>query len=94
MPTKTTRNIKITDAGGRQRVTVTASRKQSVSAKIASSNRKPRVASAARAATVTAASTARRTLPPLYRDKKTGKTWSGRGPQPSWIVGDRKRYAI
>jgi DNA-binding protein H-NS len=34
-------------------------------------------------------------LPPLFQDVKTGKTWSGRGPQPAWLKqGLRKRGAV
>ncbi|WP_438391714.1 H-NS histone family protein [Caballeronia sp. DA-9] len=34
-------------------------------------------------------------LPPLYRDPKTGKTWSGRGREPSWIKGKKRdRFLI
>ena len=93
MPTKATKNIKITNKDGRHRIAVIPGRKTSVSAKIAATKRKPRFATVAKASTVTASST-RRPLPPLYRDKKTGKTWSGRGRQPLWIKGDRERYAI
>lgn len=34
--------------------------------------------------------------PALYRDPKTGATWSGRGRAPSWISGakDRSRFLI
>jgi DNA-binding protein H-NS len=33
---------------------------------------------------------------PKYRDPKSGKTWSGRGPAPAWLVGakDRTRFLI
>ncbi|HEX7682289.1 MAG TPA: H-NS histone family protein [Trinickia sp.] len=34
-------------------------------------------------------------LPPKYQDPKTGKTWSGRGKPPTWIVGkNRDRFLI
>lgn len=33
-------------------------------------------------------------LSPQYRDPTTGKTWSGRGRQPAWIVGDKESYKI
>ena len=33
-------------------------------------------------------------LSPQYRDPATGKTWSGRGRQPAWIVGDKESYKI
>jgi DNA-binding protein H-NS len=34
-------------------------------------------------------------LPPLYRDPKTGSTWSGRGKPPKWISGkNRERFLI
>lgn len=36
----------------------------------------------------------RRNPPPKYRDTATGKTWSGRGRTPRWIVGDKAQYAI
>lgn len=29
-----------------------------------------------------------------YRDPETGKTWSGRGRAPRWIVGDKTNYLI
>ncbi|HZZ10715.1 MAG TPA: H-NS family nucleoid-associated regulatory protein [Paraburkholderia sp.] len=34
--------------------------------------------------------------PPKYRDPKSGATWSGRGPAPSWLasVKDRTRFLI
>jgi DNA-binding protein H-NS len=34
--------------------------------------------------------------PPLYRDSKTGATWSGRGRAPGWLAGgkDRKKFMI
>jgi DNA-binding protein H-NS len=32
--------------------------------------------------------------PPKYIDPKSGKTWSGRGHQPGWIVGNRDEYLI
>jgi DNA-binding protein H-NS len=32
--------------------------------------------------------------PPKYVDPATGNTWSGRGHQPSWIVGNRDDYLI
>ncbi|WP_080441452.1 H-NS family nucleoid-associated regulatory protein [Burkholderia ubonensis] len=32
---------------------------------------------------------------PKYQDPKTGKTWSGRGREPSWIKGKkRERFLI
>ncbi|RQZ58162.1 H-NS family nucleoid-associated regulatory protein [Burkholderia sp. Bp9004] len=38
----------------------------------------------------------RGSLPPLYRDPKTGATWSGRGRAPAWLVGakDRSKFLI
>ncbi|WP_144155246.1 H-NS family nucleoid-associated regulatory protein [Paraburkholderia sp. BCC1885] len=34
-------------------------------------------------------------LPPVYQDPKTGKTWSGRGREPSWIKGKKRdRFLI
>ncbi|REG60806.1 H-NS histone family protein [Paraburkholderia sp. BL6669N2] len=32
----------------------------------------------------------------LYRDPKSGATWSGRGPAPAWLAGakDRTRFLI
>jgi DNA-binding protein H-NS len=43
--------------------------------------------------------TARRTsttsVAPKFRDPETGKTWTGRGKEPTWIKGkDRSQYAI
>jgi DNA-binding protein H-NS len=32
--------------------------------------------------------------PPKYVDPKSGKTWSGYGHAPSWIVGNRDDYLI
>ncbi|CAB3976133.1 DNA-binding protein [Burkholderia cenocepacia] len=38
---------------------------------------------------------AKATLPPKYRDPKTGATWSGRGKAPGWIDGKkRERFLI
>lgn len=32
---------------------------------------------------------------PKFRDPETGKTWTGRGKEPTWIKGkDRNQYAI
>lgn len=31
---------------------------------------------------------------PKYRDPESGKTWSGRGRAPKWIVGDKEQYLI
>lgn len=31
------------------------------------------------------------TQPPLYRDPKTGLTWSGRGPAPAWLASTKDR---
>lgn len=47
MPTKTTRNIKITETGGKTKIAVTPSSKQSVPAKIAARNKRPKVATRA-----------------------------------------------
>lgn len=33
-------------------------------------------------------------IPPKYADPATGKTWSGRGHQPRWIVGNRDDYLV
>lgn len=32
--------------------------------------------------------------PPKYVDPESGRTWSGRGHQPAWLVGDRDAYLI
>jgi len=33
--------------------------------------------------------------PAKYRDPESGATWSGRGREPSWLVGkDREAFAI
>ena len=32
--------------------------------------------------------------PPMYRDPKTGETWSGRGRAPNWIEGNRDEYLL
>jgi DNA-binding protein H-NS len=37
---------------------------------------------------------AKSALPPKYQDPKTGKTWSGRGRQPSWLGKNPNRYLI
>jgi len=29
-----------------------------------------------------------------YQDPQSGKTWSGRGRPPAWLVGDRQQYAL
>lgn len=34
------------------------------------------------------------TYPPKYVDPETGRTWSGRGNTPRWIVGNRDDYLI
>ncbi|WP_432263580.1 H-NS histone family protein [Cupriavidus sp. TMH.W2] len=34
------------------------------------------------------------TLPPMYQDPKTGKTWSGRGRAPAWLGTNRARFLI
>lgn len=34
------------------------------------------------------------TLPSLYQDPKTGKTWSGRGRAPAWLGKNRERFRI
>ncbi|MGW0359795.1 H-NS family nucleoid-associated regulatory protein [Micrococcus luteus] len=32
---------------------------------------------------------------PIYRDQKSGASWSGRGKPPNWIVGkNRDRFLI
>jgi DNA-binding protein H-NS len=36
----------------------------------------------------------KRVHPPKYVDPKSGKTWSGLGHTPSWIVGNRDDYLI
>jgi DNA-binding protein H-NS len=34
-------------------------------------------------------------VPPKYRDPKTGATWSGRGREPAWIKGKKRgRFLI
>jgi DNA-binding protein H-NS len=33
-------------------------------------------------------------LPPKYQDPVTGKTWSGHGKRPLWLVGDKENYLI
>lgn len=33
-------------------------------------------------------------LPPMYQDPKTGKTWSGRGRAPAWLGKNRDRFLI
>lgn len=39
--------------------------------------------------------TSKGSLPPLYQDPKTGKTWSGRGREPSWLIGkNRDKFRI
>jgi len=34
------------------------------------------------------------TVPPKYRDPKTGKTWSGRGRAPAWLGKNPNRFLI
>jgi DNA-binding protein H-NS len=34
------------------------------------------------------------TVPPLYRDPESGKTWSGRGREPLWLEGKRDEFLI
>lgn len=36
----------------------------------------------------------RKPAPPLYRDPKTGATWSGRGKEPGWLKDHRDEYLI
>jgi DNA-binding protein H-NS len=43
------------------------------------------------AANAKAATKAKGTLPAMYRDPKTGQTWSGRGRAPGWIKDARNR---
>lgn len=33
-------------------------------------------------------------LPPMYRDPKTGATWSGRGRAPGWLGKNRAKFLI
>lgn len=33
-------------------------------------------------------------LPAKYKDPQSGKTWTGRGRPPAWLVGERDKYAI
>jgi hypothetical protein len=33
-------------------------------------------------------------LPPKYQDPATGKTWSGHGKRPFWLIGDKDKYLI
>lgn len=37
---------------------------------------------------------AKSVLPALYRDPVSGKTWSGRGKHPRWLIGDKAKYLI
>ena len=37
---------------------------------------------------------AKKAATPKYRDPATGKTWSGRGKRPTWLVGDKDAYLI
>jgi len=55
----------------------------------------PKVASAAKKS-ATDGSHLPGSLPPLYRDPKTGATWSGRGRAPAWLAGakDRSKFLI
>lgn len=32
--------------------------------------------------------------PLLYRDPASGKTWSGRGKRPGWLIGDKLDYLV
>lgn len=41
-----------------------------------------------------AAKAAKESLPPKYRDPKTGKTWSGRGRAPAWLGKRPERLLI
>lgn len=41
-----------------------------------------------------AAKKPKRVYPPKYVDPATGKTWSGLGHMPQWIVGNRDDYLI
>ncbi|AXV99230.1 DNA-binding protein (plasmid) [Ralstonia solanacearum] len=38
--------------------------------------------------------TSKGALPPMYRDPKSGATWSGRGRAPAWLGKNRDRYLI
>lgn len=55
----------------------------------------PKVASAAKKS-ATDGSHLQGSLPPLYRDPKTGATWSGRGRAPAWLVNvkDRSKFLV
>ncbi|WP_423200844.1 H-NS family nucleoid-associated regulatory protein [Cupriavidus sp. H19C3] len=37
---------------------------------------------------------AKASLPAMYQDPKTGKTWSGRGRVPAWLGKNRERFRI
>jgi DNA-binding protein H-NS len=41
-----------------------------------------------------AAAKPKRSLPPKYRNPKTGETWSGRGRAPAWLGKNRARFLI
>ncbi|WP_235527650.1 H-NS histone family protein [Burkholderia sp. Leaf177] len=36
----------------------------------------------------------KRTRAPKYQDPLTGRTWTGAGRQPKWIVGNKAKYLI
>ena len=44
--------------------------------------------------TAAAGAKPKRTLPPKYRNPKTGETWSGRGRAPAWLGKNRTRFLI
>jgi DNA-binding protein H-NS len=41
-----------------------------------------------------AAARPKTSLPPKYRDPKTGATWTGRGRAPAWLGKNRARFLI
>ncbi|KMZ13496.1 putative regulator [Candidatus Burkholderia humilis] len=49
-----------------------------------------------RAGKASVTTSAKKTMPPKYRDPKTGDTWSGYGRAPAWIANakDRSRFLI
>lgn len=62
----------------------------------ASSSSKVAAKPSAKGAAAKSDNYARGPQPPLYRDPRSGATWSGRGPAPAWLAGakDRSKFLI
>jgi DNA-binding protein H-NS len=55
---------------------------------------KPAVTKSAPAVTKPVPAGRKAVLPPKYQDPVTGRTWSGHGKRPLWLIGDKEKYLI